>query len=419
VKVTSVERILLDIPFDVEHERNMAREVNGTHIMQICRVTADDGLTGYGESLLHGDSAAGPVPDAAIQRVKGRNPFNLMWDDTLGIPLQMALFDLAGKAAGVPIYRLLGEKVRDWCPISWWSIDMPPADCASQVKKAVEQGYTSYSFKARPWFDVREQVRAVCAAIPPSFQLTVDFSRLMDTAAVLPVIKDLEQFPNVTVLKQPVPYDDFAGHQRLRAQTRFTILTLYGLPPVLTALREDLCDAFIIRGGTSQVLRQGSLAAEAQKLVCLYPQTMATGIGTAFLLHLAAVLSHARMPLVGGMNIYAHQLLRQPLAVQGGYCHVPEAPGLGVDVDEDALQDLATSSSTRENQRAIYVVMWSNGQRTYYGQARQYVEDFRCGSQPAFAPGVQMDMLPNDGSAGWEELYQRLQAGPLRSSREL
>ena len=49
-----------------------------------------------------------------------------MWDDSLGAGLQMALFDAAGKAAGVPCYRLLGQKVREWCPISWWWIDMSP-----------------------------------------------------------------------------------------------------------------------------------------------------------------------------------------------------------------------------------------------------------------------------------------------------
>ncbi len=49
-----------------------------------------------------------------------------MWDDGLGAGLQMALFDAAGKLAGVPVYRLLGPKVRDWCPISFWDHDMSP-----------------------------------------------------------------------------------------------------------------------------------------------------------------------------------------------------------------------------------------------------------------------------------------------------
>ena len=76
--------------------------------------------------------------DAAIERVKGGNPADFLGDDSLGAGLQMALYDLVGKALGVPVYRLFNlPRAREWCPISWWNIDMPPEAYAAEAKEAL------------------------------------------------------------------------------------------------------------------------------------------------------------------------------------------------------------------------------------------------------------------------------------------
>ena len=63
----------------------------------------------------------------------GDEAAELMWQDDLCVGVRMALFDAVGKALNVPIYRLLGSaKVREWCPISWFAMDLPPADWARQ-----------------------------------------------------------------------------------------------------------------------------------------------------------------------------------------------------------------------------------------------------------------------------------------------
>ena len=62
-----------------------------------------------------------------------------MWDDSLGAGLQMALFDAVGKTLGTPAYRLLGTKVREFCPLSWWAMDMPPADWARLLGRQFER----------------------------------------------------------------------------------------------------------------------------------------------------------------------------------------------------------------------------------------------------------------------------------------
>ena len=53
----------------------------------------------------------------------------------------MALYDAVGKALDVPVYRLLNlPRVREWCPISWWSIDMPPETFAAEAQEAIKHG---------------------------------------------------------------------------------------------------------------------------------------------------------------------------------------------------------------------------------------------------------------------------------------
>jgi L-alanine-DL-glutamate epimerase-like enolase superfamily enzyme len=390
----------------------MARAHNGWHIAEICRVESDDGLVGYGETLPN--YTWGRVTDAAVERVTGRHPADLMWDDSLGAGLQMALFDLAARRLDVPLYRLLGQKVRDWCPLSWWSIDMPPEDFAAEAKSALAHGYTSYKLKARPWFDIREQVGAVCAVVPPTFHLDVDFNGLLvDSASAVPVLKELEQFPNVSFFESPIPQHDVEGNKRVRAQTRCAIAMHYGVPPIMTALKEDVCDGFVIGGGATRVCREAAVAADANKPFWL--QLVGTGITTAFALHLGAVLTHARWPAISCLNMYDPQLLRQPLEVVGGYCRVPEAPGLGVAVDEDALASLRVPSSAKADQAAVYAVLRPSGQRTYYLHENQYREDFLAGNQPVFERGVSLETLPDDGSAEWRDLRARVAHGPVRA----
>ncbi len=417
MKVTNVERILVDVPFHPIPQRNMARTLPGWHISEVCRVETDAGLVGYGETLPN--YTWGRVTDAAVQRTIGANPFDLMWDDTLGAGLQMALFDVAGKAAEAPIYSLLGKKVRDWAPLSWWSIDMPPEDFAAEAARAVELGYTAHKQKARPWFDVYEQVAQTVARVPEYFKLDLDFNGLLDNAAdAVSVLRELEKTPNVAIFESPIPQGDVAGNKRVRSQTRCAIAMHYGSPPIATALREDVCDGFVIGGGATAVLRQQHTAQEWNKPFWL--QLVGTGLTTLFAVHLGVVCTHAQWPAVTCLNMYEHQLLREPIQVVGGYVRVPEAPGLGIEVDEAALAKYRTDSSVKPLLRAVYALVRPNGERTYYAGEHGpsgYWEDFAAGNQPIQERGVRLETLPDDGSAEWADLHKRVQAAPIRSGR--
>lgn len=420
MRIKEVERLLVDIPFYEIPERNMARHLAGWHISEVCRVVTDSGVVGYGETLPN--YTWGTVSDAAVERVRGQNPFDHMWDDSLGAGLQMALFDAAGKAAGVPIYRLLGTKVRDWCPLSWWSIDMPAEDMAAEAKRAVELGYTAHKQKARPWYDVLEQAHQTAAVVPPTFALDFDFNgHLVNSATAVSVLKALDNFPNISIYESPIPQQDVAGNRRVREQTRCAIAMHYGVPPIMTAIKEQVCDGFVVGGGASAVARQQAVAQAANMPYWL--QLVGTALTTVFAMHQGAVHSHAQWPAVTCLNMYQHQLITQPLQVKGGYVRVPEEPGLGITVDEGALDRYRVHSSHKENLRAIRAIKRANGDVTYFageivagdGVPLGYWDDSLMGNLPPYEAGARMEILADDGSAGWRDLYARVQQAPVRA----
>jgi galactonate dehydratase len=140
-----------------------------------------------------------------------------------------------------------------------------------------------------------------------------------------------------------------------------------------------------------------------------------TGLTTAFMLHFAATLSHATWPAVTCHEIYIDDLIQDRIEIKQGFAHVPEAAGLGVVPDEEAIARYQVEPGySPAPPRALYRVTWPSGlQMTYSGRKHGCWDDFMAGNQPLFHQGVGLDILPDDGSPGWEELHQRVLRGPV------
>ena len=392
MKVARIETFALNLPFVTRVAHHMQRASTHGERLYVCRLTTDTGIVGYGE---------GQSSDAQIARVVGRTPFDFLMDDTVGPGIQMALYDAIGKAEKVPVYRLLGPKVRDRCPISWWAIDMPPEDWAAEAAEAVRLGYTSFKLKARPWRDIFEQVEAVSKVVPPNFKLDVDFnSFLLNAGNAIPILRELERQNNVSIFETPIPQTDVEGYKQIRNRINRPISIHFGQPPIMTALREEVCDGFVIGGNAESVLRQATLAAEANKPFWL--QMVGTGITTAFALHLGAVLSHAQWPAITCHELWENDLLKTRLEVQDGYLHVPETPGLGVEIDEEAIdryrveEDEPTPKEEYLKQRRVLRIRWPDGRTWCYTSEAAYQQAFSAGSMPLFERGVTLEVIEDD-----------------------
>ncbi len=415
LKIVDVERITVCVPFTPRCQVWCAREQYQWDISEVLRVTTESpDIVGYGETMPH--YTWGRVSDAAIARVKGRNAAEFLGDDSLGAGLQMAIYDLVGKALGVPMHRLFNlPLVRQWCPISWWNVDMSPADFAAEAREAVAAGYTSHKIKGRPWWDIYAQIEAISEATPGYYHLDIDWNQmLVNATSAAQVLQQLDQYPRVSLYESPIYQRDVEGNRQLRAKTTRPIAHHFGDPPFPTAVQGGACDGFVIGGGIKGVLQQGLQAAAFDKSFFL--QIVGTGITTALSLQIGAVLSHAQWPAVNCMNIYSDDLLASPITIKGGYAQVPEGPGLGIEVDEAALTRFRMEPPYEHPAlRLLLAVCWPDKRKRYYAHIGQCWTDALNGNMPIHEEGARLEYVANDGSADWDQLQRRAQEGPVFS----
>ena len=422
MKVTNVERILVDVPFTPRQQQITTQSVSTVYnwsLLELCKVTTDTGHVGWGETVIHYTYRR--VSDASVGRVLGQSPAVLMNDDSLGAGLQMALFDVVGKILEVPVYQLLGTQCRDAVPISWWSIDSSPENWAAEAADAVAQGYTSFKNKPRPWWDIVAQVEAVAAAVPSDFKLDLDPNgSLRDAATAIPILQKLATYPNVAMFESPIPQNDVEGNKQIRRAVDRPIAMHFGSPPYPTCIREDVCSGFVIGGGKSQVMREGQLSAVADMPFWL--QIVGNGLTTTWAGHLGSVLTHATWPAITCINLYSEHLITQPVQVSEGCHKIPDAPGLGVEVDEDAVERCrvpaekldAAGYTIHPVPEIIKTAVYPDGSCIHIvGDGLSY---FNAGNGEAQVEGARLELTFNDGSEAWAKLFAQAREAPVHGT---
>ena len=415
----TVKRVSLTwvrMPFRPRAARHMIRKHGQWRYFEICQVELDCGVEGFGETMLFYNF--GRVTADSVRRVLGRSAPEMMWDDSLGAGLQQALFDAVGRLHDVPIHRLLGDKCRDRAPLGWWAIDMPGEDWAAECRDAIQQGYTTLKAKPRPWFDLKQQCGILAESIPEDFKITLDFNAcLLDCGRGLPYLLEIEKFPHTAIFEEPIPRDDLEGYRSLRDGIGTPIVLHSGKPPIHEAVENDICDGFVVsRGGATQVLEQARAVAEANKPFWL--QQVGTGITAAFSLHLAAVSSHVKWPATTCHQLYEHSLIRPAIEVENGSAAVPDAPGLGFELDEEAIERFEIEpfvEDTWPELEQLIAIRWPSGGTSYYTRGQQYWDEFLEDRYAIFEDGVYLESIENDGSREWKELHQRAAQGGLHS----
>lgn len=411
LKITEVERIVVNVPFTPRaHEWNALLVWNWS-VVEVIRVHTDAGITGWGETLPH--YGWGNVTDEAVARVKGGNPADFLADDSLGPGLQMAIYDLVGKANGVPASALIGQRVREWCPIAWWNTKMPPEVLAEEAREAVAAGYTFHKFKVRPWIDVYEQVAQVSAATPPEYRLDVDWnSMLLSVGEATPVLRELDTMEKIAIYETPIPHPDLEGYRQLREKVARPLAVHVKGHPLVPVLKNETTDGFVMDVGVEAMIKYNAISAEFGKNYWI--QLVGTGITTAMVAQLGSVMSHARWPAVTVMNNYSDDLLVDPLTIRDGYLKAPDGPGLGVEIDEEALERFRMEPPYQlPGRRHILTVSWPHGRAVHYAHMSQTWADFLAGNHPVQERGAKMDVRVDDGSAEWADLYARAELGPV------
>jgi L-alanine-DL-glutamate epimerase-like enolase superfamily enzyme len=414
-EIASVKRTTVRLEFRPVPRRNMDREIPHWRYIEICDVTLKSGITGTGETMLF--YTWGVPSDKAVESVVGRSALEVMWDDGLGAGLQMAIFDAVGRAAGIPSHALLGHKVHQSTPLSWWNIDTSAQDMAAECAEAYRLGYMSYKTKGRPWFDIYEQLEAATKVVPKEFKIDMDFNdTLLNAEQGIPILKKLEQYPQVDIYESPIPQSDVDGNRRIAEATHVNIAMHYGTPKPATVVQSGCCDGFVVGGGASRLTSAARFCEQVDMPFWL--QLVGAGMTAAWSLHFGGVLQQARWPAVNCHQLFENDLLTQPIIVENGFSVVPDRPGIGYEVDRDAVDKLKVPKpSARPEPERLIETTWADGRRMYTannGKVNFMLTAGNEGKYGHFLPGANTRLVPNDGTEQWRSLYQKAREhGPI------
>jgi L-alanine-DL-glutamate epimerase-like enolase superfamily enzyme len=376
LKITRIETIPIRVPVKPEFAIRSGR--GGSHTMSpflLVKVHTDEGIVGIGESsctprwsgedqftgehlihsylepLLIGED---PVQVERLTREKFRLAFAANYFTKAAV--EMALWDIAGKAAGKPVYELLGGKVRDAIATKWSVSGVEPTKAAEIARWAVDQGFGA--MKVKVGIDSASdlaRVRAVRQEIGPDNNLGVDANGGWTVASAIETIVKLEHECGIYFAEQPLPPEDVLAMRELRRKVHIPIVadeSIYTLQDARTLTHLEAADVFSIyvgKAGGISPAKQIADFALASGLKCTIGSNLELGVGSAAMIHLglaARGIDPEAFPCdIIGPFYYQTDVLRQPLLIAPGKASAGSRPlpGLGVELDEEKVATLRLS----------------------------------------------------------------------------
>jgi L-Ala-D/L-Glu epimerase len=318
----------------------------------IVRVDTDEGLTGWGEhniNFLPGISAR-QMEHNAQQWLIGFDPQNIArfhqqcpFESRLKSGVELALWDICGKAVGLPVAKLLGGIVRERVEVAACMGIQSYERAKEMASWYVEQGFGTLKTKAGS--DMQEDLemaRGVRDAVGDKLKLRIDPNRAYSPQQAAELARRLEPY-KLEYLEQPIPAEPLADAAWLRRQTSTPIAlneSVVDPASVLEIFKADAA-AFIlpdthIAGGILPCVIIGRIC-EAAAIPCIMHCGHDLGPKTAAMLHVAA--SCPAYSLANDTTYYGLEddIVTEPLAIQRGTIAVPTVPGLGVEGDPERL----------------------------------------------------------------------------------
>jgi L-alanine-DL-glutamate epimerase-like enolase superfamily enzyme len=356
MKIERIDAIPLAIP--VKPMTPPSSWAAGTRKQIVVRVVTDGGLTGIGEAFAYGAPLAvvNVIVESLAPMLIGQDPtriealVDLMHRSTMiygrrGLAMfaisgvEIALWDLLGKARGAPVHELLGGAVRPRLPVYASLLRYAsPADVAAACRQFAAQGFRGLKLHQ---IDV-DSVRAAREAVGPAVDLMLDTNCPWTPAEAIAMARALEPH-GLAWLEEPVwPPEDYAGLARVRAATGTPIAlgenesTVYGFREIIDRGAADILQPSITKVGGIAEFRKIVALAQAANLP-IAPHAFYFGPGLAATLHVAATFGGAT-PVEFPTGEHETPFLAQPLVARDGWVEVPSGPGLGVEINEEAVR---------------------------------------------------------------------------------
>lgn len=364
MKISDVKAYVLRKP--LERALSTARSDGMVRTHALVRVTTDSGLTGLGEGVGYTGVICHIVEELLAPRVRGADPFDVtslyrrmvesdvLWDLKGSLlcaasAVEIACWDIKGKALGVPVYQLLGGRMRD--RIEAYASDLfwgPPEAMARDAARWVDQGFRTVKchIGRLPPAEEIPRVRAIRHAIGSATGLMIDLNCGYEFETALEAARRWAEH-DILWLEEPLaPYQvDALG--RLRESIVIPIaageneFTIHGFKPLFDRGAVDYAMPDVARaGGLGETQRICAVAAAYG--VTVSPHSFGSGVHLAATLHLMAATPNTRLLEydVARMSVM-DELFVEPLRVEAGNVIVPETPGLGVELSDAVLTQYA------------------------------------------------------------------------------
>ncbi|MBA3381753.1 MAG: mandelate racemase/muconate lactonizing enzyme family protein [Actinobacteria bacterium] len=362
--VRDVRVTVVDVPFTEPETWFFGRSWGLTS--GVVEVETDDGVVGIGECpgiptiaaavqtietmtpLLVGHDASDILP--FLRRVGMHGWHHFPYQGNLAVAsLEMAMWDIVGKVAGLPLHRLFGGLERSSVPFYWyvWVPDRDVETARAQAAEGVARGFQTVYLKIG--FDLANDlalVRAVRDEVGPDIAIRVDANEAWTPFTAIEALQAFEEV-NLEFLEQPIDMHDISGLAYLRGQTRTRIganqsaWQVHQVPEILAQRAADVVVTDPHQLGGLHVFRDVAGMCEAARVPLVKHSFGDLGITTAATLHILGGLHEPSLAHQTHLTILEHDLLASRLEFEGGRLEVPAGPGIGVELDRDALQHYA------------------------------------------------------------------------------
>jgi L-Ala-D/L-Glu epimerase len=370
MRITHVETFSVRIP--LKPERRMVSAL-GQHTVSeyvLVRLGTDAGVDGVGEATVmprwSGETVWGAK--AVIDRVFAPLLVGCDPHDVAGIDqrmdkacahnwfaksaVEMACWDIQGKAAGKPVYDLLGGACRSLtikCRFSMGAYD--PDRARRRAKELVAEGFDTIKVKVGgdPDKDI-ERVRIVRSEIGPDRQIVIDANCGWDADTAINAVNTLEDC-RISLVEQPTPDGDYAAIARVRRSVKPPVMAddmCFNLIHAKELIRNEGCDVISLYPGKNGGIRKSKEIAEyaaKHNVACSIGSNLEWDIATAAMGHLIVACPNLQIEKypgdVLGPEYHEARIVKRPLEIKGPNVTITDKPGLGVEVDWGLVKEHA------------------------------------------------------------------------------
>lgn len=360
LKIKDIEIYYFDIPM-VKPFRIAIGTMEGAKDILI-KIHTDQGIVGIGEACpfppITGETQETNIVVAKVLRENliGKDPLaieGIMKDfgpfvhtnPSIIAAFDMALYDILGKVADLPLYKLLGGDRNSFETDLTVDLDTPEK-MAKMAEDVVKKGYKTIKIKVGqdPSLDI-ERLSAIRNAVGYKYSIRIDANQGWTVPQAIEALKKMERF-EIQFCEQPVSAWNIDGMRIVRNESPIPIMadeSLFSPNDAIKLIKAESCDYFNIKlmksGGIRNAIKISNIA-EAAGIKCMVGSMLETKVALTAASHfvassrnvifadLDADSSHAVFPVIDGIK------------VEGGTITLPEKPGLGLDVDPAFLKKL-------------------------------------------------------------------------------